>query len=127
MTATENAINWFEIPVSDMDRAKRFYETILDIEMPEETMMGMKMAYFPSDSGNGKVSGSLVQSDDHRPNADGIKIYLNGNPDLAAALSRVPSAGGQVVMPKTKISEEIGYMAFFIDSEGNSMAFHSNH
>jgi predicted enzyme related to lactoylglutathione lyase len=35
-------------------------------------------------------------------------------------------AGGKVTMPKTKISDEIGFMAFFVDSEGNGMALHSN-
>lgn len=126
MTANENALNWFEISVTDISRAKKFYETIFGIEMEEMEMMGMKMANFPGDGSNGKVSGGLVQGPLHQPSADGAKIYLNGNPDLDIALSKVAAAGGKVLMPKTKISEDIGYMAFFTDTEGNTVALHSN-
>ena len=126
MTNKENSLNWFEISVTDMDRAKKFYETIFGIEMPVQEMMGMKMAFFPAEDMNGKVSGGLVQGPMHKPSADGSKIYLNGNPDLSQALSKVEKAGGKVVMPKTKISDEIGHMAFFTDSEGNTVALHSN-
>ena len=89
-------------------------------------MMGMQMAMFPSEDMNGKVSGGLVQGPMHKPNADGAKIYLNGNPDLANALSKIEAAGGKVVMPKTKISDDIGHMAWFVDTEGNTVALHSN-
>lgn len=126
MKGDANALNWFEIPVSDIIRAKKFYETVFDIQMHEEEMMGMKMAFFPSENMNGKVSGGLVQGPMHKPSADGAKVYLNGNPDLSVALSKVEEAGGKVVMSKTKIGDDIGYMAFFIDSEGNSGALHSN-
>ncbi len=126
MTTKENSLNWFEIPAADMARAKKFYETIFDIEMPEQEMMGMKMAFFPYEDMNGKVSGGLVQGPMHKPSADGAKIYLNGNPDLAVVLGKVEAAGGKVLMPKTKISDEIGYMAFFTDTEGNAGALHSN-
>ncbi len=126
MTAKENSLNWFELSVTDINRAKKFYETIFQIEMPVQEMMGMKMAFFPSEDMNGKVSGGLVQGPNHKPSMDGAKIYLNGNPDLANALAKVEAAGGKVLMPKTKISDEIGYMAFFIDTEGNNVALHSN-
>ena len=126
MTAKENSLNWFEIPATDIARAKKFYETIFGIKMDEQEMMGMKMAFFPYEDMNGKVSGGLVQGPMHKPSADGAKIYLNGNPDLAVALGKVEAAGGKVLMPKTKISDEIGYMAFFIDTEGNGVALHSN-
>ncbi|MCW3071248.1 MAG: lactoylglutathione lyase [Bacteroidetes bacterium] len=126
MTSKENALNWFEISVSDIKRAKKFYGTIFGTDMQEQEMMGMKMAFFPAEDMNGKVSGALVESTQHKPSADGAKIYLNGNPDLDNALSKVVAAGGKVVMPKTKISDEIGHMAFFIDTEGNNIGLHSN-
>ena len=126
MTNKENSLNWFEIPAADIKRAKKFYETIFAIEMPEQETMGMKMAFFPSEDMNGKVSGSIVQGPMHKPSTDGAKVYLNGNPDLSDVLSKVEKAGGKVLMPKTKISDEIGFMAFFVDSEGNSAALHSN-
>ena len=126
MTAKDNALNWFEISVNDISRATKFYETIFGIKLQPSEMMGMKMAFFPSEDMNGKVSGGLVQGPMHKPSNDGAKIYLNGNPDLANALSKIEAAGGKVVMPKTKISDDIGFMAFFTDTEGNTVALHSN-
>lgn len=126
MDSNVNALNWFEISVSDMARAKKFYETVFNIKMDESEMMGMKMAFFPSENMNGKVSGGLVQGPMHKPSMDGAKIYFNGNPDLSDALGRVEAAGGKVMMPKTQISPEIGHMAFFTDSEGNAVALHSS-
>lgn len=126
MNANVNALNWFEISVTDIARAKKFYESIFGIQMHQEEMMGMQMAYFPYEDMNGKVAGALVQSENHKPSMDGAKIYLNGNPDLDNALSKVEAAGGQIIMPKTFIADNVGYMAFFIDSEGNNVALHSN-
>ena len=126
MKSTENSLNWFEIPASDINRAKKFYEDVFGIRMDVQEMMGMKMAFFPSEDMNGKVSGGLVQGPSHKPSADGAKVYLNGNPDLANALGRVEAAGGKVLMPKTKITDEIGHMAYFADTEGNAVALHSN-
>jgi len=127
MDKTTNALNWFEIPAVDINRAKKFYDNIFNAEldlMPE--MMGMKMAGFPSEMGSGKASGALVQSDMHKPSMDGAVIYLNANPSIQDVIDRIEPAGGKVVMPKTQISPEIGYMAFFIDSEGNKMALHAS-
>ncbi len=125
MTGKENSLNWFEISVKDIKRSKKFYETIFDIKMETQNMMGMEMAFFPWEQGSGKASGGIAQSQMHKPSADGVKIYLNGNPDLAKILNKVEKAGGKVAMPKTKISDDIGYMAFFIDTEGNSIGLHS--
>jgi uncharacterized protein len=126
MTAQDNSINWFEISVSDIDRAKQFYETIFGIIMDQSVMMGMQMAFFPYNPGSGKLSGALVKSNDHKPSADGVKIYLNGNPDLNVALGKVEAAGGKIILPKTQIDEQVGHMAFFIDTEGNVIGLHSN-
>jgi predicted enzyme related to lactoylglutathione lyase len=126
MDATTNALNWFEISVTDIARAKKFYEEVFSVEMTEMEMMGMKMAMFPTDAMSGKVGGSLVESQYHKPSADGAKIYLNANPDLDVAMGKVEAAGGKVHMPKMKISDDIGYMAFFFDTEGNIVAMHSN-
>lgn len=125
MDGKANCINWFEICVTDINRAIKFYETIFNIKMDVMDMMGMKMAGFPSEPMGGKVGGALVQGPMHKPAMDGTVIYLNGNPDLAVALSKIETAGGKILMPKTKITDEIGYMAFFTDTEGNRMALHS--
>lgn len=125
MDPKANAINWFEICVNDINRAKKFYETVLDIKMEVMDMMGMKMAGFPTDPMSGKVGGAIVQGSMHKPGMDGTVIYLNGNPDLAVALGKIEGAGEKILMPKTQITPEIGYMAFFVDTEGNRMALHS--
>ncbi len=120
-----NALNWFEIPATDINRAKDFYAKSFGVDMGETIeMMGMQMAFFPS--AEGKVSGGLVQSDMHKPSMDGCVVYLNANPSMETVITNITAAGGNVIMPKTHISEDIGYMAFFIDSEGNKMALHSN-
>ena len=125
MEKNGNALNWFEIPALDIVRAVKFYETIFAIEIPPmQEMMGMKMAGFPIEMGTGKVGGALVQSDSHKPSMDGCVIYLNANPGIQEVVDRIEGAGGKVLMPKTQITPEIGFMAFFIDTEGNKMGLH---
>ena len=126
MDINSNSINWFEIPAKDINRAKQFYETIFNIQMSEMTeMMGMKMVGFPGTPGSGKVNGALVQSEVHTPMMDGCVLYLNANPNIQEVIDRIETAGGNVVMPPTQISPDIGYMAFFVDTEGNKMALHA--
>jgi predicted enzyme related to lactoylglutathione lyase len=125
MDKKSNALNWFEIPVADINRAKKFYETIFSVKMMDMgEMMGMKMVGFPAEMGNGKASGGLAQSAMHKPSQDGAVVYLNANPSIQMVIDRIEKAGGKVVMPKTQISPEIGFMSFFIDSEGNKVGLH---
>jgi predicted enzyme related to lactoylglutathione lyase len=124
MSSKTNAINWFEIPVKEIIRAKKFYESIFDIKMEEMEMPGMKYAMFPFEPMSGRVSGGLAQSPMHSPGMTGSIIYLNANPDLQNVLDRIEKAGGKITMPKTSIGEN-GFMAFFVDTEGNIMALHS--
>jgi uncharacterized protein len=125
MSSKTNAINWFEISVTDISRAKNFYETIFEIKMEEMEMPGMKYAMFPFDPMLGKIAGGLAQSPMHKPGSTGSIIYLNANPDLQNVLNRIENAGGKVTMPKTSIGQN-GFMASFTDTEGNIMALHSN-
>jgi len=119
-----NVINWFEIPVADFDRAKKFYSKVMDAEFHQVVeMLGVKMAFFPME-GDG-VGGSICSGEGYKPSADGTLVYFNGGEDLSVPLSRVEAAGGRVLMTKTKISDDIGFMAIFLDSEGNKVAFHS--
>jgi predicted enzyme related to lactoylglutathione lyase len=125
MSSETNALNWFEIPVVDIARAKKFYERIFEIKMEEMEMPGMKYAMFPFDPMKGKIAGGLAQSPMHIPSATGSIIYLNANPDLQNVLDRIEKSGGKNTMPKTAIGPN-GFMAFFTDTEGNTMALHSN-
>jgi len=118
-----HAINWFEIPALDFERAKSFYETVLDIKMITP-FPGMKYAMFPADMQNGEIAGGLVEEAGYEPSQSGALVYLNGGEDLAAPLSRVEAAGGKIAMPKTSLGGN-GFMARFIDTEGNKVALHS--
>jgi len=120
----KNAINWFEIPVKNFDKAKAFYETILGSEFFVMEAMGMKSAFFPADMVNGGIGGCIIQGEGYEPSASGSLIYLNGGEDLSISLTKVQEAGGQVVLPKTAIGEN-GFMAHFIDIEGNKVGLHS--
>jgi uncharacterized protein len=122
----KNAISWFEIPVTDIDRAQKFYEAIFDISMTPLEMPNMKMRMFPLEDMTG-VGGTLIDTAGfHKPSAtDGPLVYLNANPDVQLVLNKVEAAGGKIIIPKTEISPEYGYMAVIIDTEGNRIAFHS--
>jgi len=116
-------INWFEIPAADFERARRFYEAVFAVSLKLEEMSGMNMGVFPY--GGEATGGAIVQGPQMKPAAGGVVIYLNGGDDLALPLSRVAPAGGQVLMPKTLLSAEIGSIALFQDSEGNVIGLHS--
>lgn len=126
MDAKVNTLNWFEIPVTDFDRAKKFYETVFGISMYVMDFGGFKMGMFPSEPGNGKLTGAIVKGEWYKPSQDGTLVYLNANPDLQTALDKIEGAGGKILRPKTQISPEYGNMAMFIDTEGNRLALHSN-
>jgi uncharacterized protein len=125
MDQSSNALNWFEISVSDIERARKFYGAIFATELqPVMEMMGYKMSFFPAPQD--KVGGSLVQHETVKPSMEGTTVYLNANPSINAVMGRIEANGGKVLMPSTQISPEIGYMAVFVDSEGNKMALHAN-
>lgn len=121
----KNAINWFEIPAKDFDRAKSFYEEVLNAKFETQTMedMGMTMAFFPADWENG-TGGGIAFGPGYEPSEKGSVVYLNGGENLSIPLARVEKAGGKVTVPKTSLGPN-GFMAQFIDSEGNRVAFHS--
>ena len=122
-----NAISWFEIPTTDINRAQKFYETIFGISMVPMDFPNIKMRMFPLDNMMTQVGGALVDSGGfHKASAtDGPLIYLNANPDVQNILDRVVAAGGSIMVPKTEISPEYGFMGVFIDTEGNRIGLHS--
>ncbi len=123
----KNAISWFEIPATDINRAQKFYETIFSINMAAIDMPNMKMRMFPLDDPMNGVGGAIVDTGGfHKPSAtDGPLIYLNGNPDLRIILDKVEAAGGKILVPYMEISPEYGDMGVFIDTEGNRIALHN--
>lgn len=125
MDSSTNVLNWFEIPTTDIERAKRFYGAIFEIEMSDFPIGDLKMAMFPYAPGSGKLGGALIQHEMYEPRDNGVLIYLNANPDIQTVIERIEPAGGKIVIPRTQISPDIGYMAVFTDTEGNRIALHA--
>jgi predicted enzyme related to lactoylglutathione lyase len=119
----QNMINWFEIAVTDFERAKKFYETIFGFEMTVTEIQGYKMAFFPNEEGG--VSGAICYGEGYIPSGAGALLYLNANPDVNLLLDKTVQAGGKIIVPKTLIAEDTGYYAFIVDTEGNRIALHS--
>ena len=125
--ALKNAISWFEIPSIDLGRAQKFYETIFNINMIPFDTPNFQMRMFPVEDMMNGIGGAISTAEGfYKPSAtDGPLVYLNANPDVQNVLDKIEAAGGKIVVPKTQISPEFGYMAVFIDSEGNRVALHS--
>jgi predicted enzyme related to lactoylglutathione lyase len=130
-----HAISWFEIPVLDFDRAKKFYETIFatSFQTMQAGQTGPRLALFPVDLSQ-RVGGALACGRGYQPAREiagtgavreGVKVYLSAGPDLGLVLARVEAAGGRVAVPKTQISPEFGFMGAFVDTEGNWVGLHS--
>ena len=127
MEPTHNVIGWIEIPVLDMERAIRFYETLFEFKISRTQFGTLDMGWFPWVENSIGSGGSLVHHTDHyKPSTDGVLIYFTAfSGDINIELSRVEKAGGKVIQGKTIIGEDHGMMAVFIDSEGNRIALHS--
>ena len=119
--ATRTAVTWFEIPATDLQRAKRFYETIFETQLRVEDFGG-PMAIFPYQ--NPGIGGCIFAGGTH-PSPHGTLIYLNAEGRLDRTLELLESAAGRVDTLKTKVSDDIGYVAHFIDSEGNRVGLHA--
>lgn len=130
LSATTNVITWFEIPVLDTARAKKFYETILDIEMRTQRFpeTDEELTFFPSIPGviqasSGRVTGALVKNNRSKPSTEGTTVYLNAYPVIQTVIDKIAAAGGKVIVPRTEIPA--GFIAVFIDTEGNKVAIHA--
>jgi hypothetical protein len=118
-----NIIVWFEIPALDFARAKKFYETILNVNIHEDDMGETKMGFFPAD-GEGP-GGAICCGKDYTPSDKGITVYFNCEEDLQPVQDKIEPAGGKILVPKTIITEEYGYFCLFLDTEGNKTAIWS--
>jgi uncharacterized protein len=119
----DHLLNWIEIPVTNMKRAKSFYCELLNIDAHEMKLGDNDYAMFAvKDKFN---TGCLVKGNAYVPSKDGVVVYLSGGDDLAKVLGRVEKAGGKVLLKKTFLSKEAGHVAYFIDTEGNKIGLHS--
>ncbi len=126
MDLKRNVVGWFEIPVSNMDRAVKFYETVLDLKLERHNLGELDMAWFPSGDLPGSPGTLVYHKEFYKPSSDGVLIYFTSQSgNLNNELNKVEKAGGKILNPKKLIAEDIGYMGLFNDSEGNRIAIHS--
>lgn len=123
-----NVLTWFEIPVSDIDRAKTFYETILDIEMVKRADGNDEAIFFPFNPNvvqatSGRVTGVLSKSERNSPSSNGTVVYINASPNIQNVLDKVEQAGGKIIAPITQIPA--GFITIIIDTEGNRVGLHA--
>ena len=121
----KNAISWFQIPVTDFERAVKFYSDVLSTEFTKTQAMGAKVAIFPHDRETDAVGGALYCGPGFVPGANGPTVLLNAGDDLSIVLSKIETAGGEIIFPKTSINNGAGFIAHFIDTEGNRVGLHS--
>lgn len=123
----KNAIDWFAIPAADFERAVQFYETVLSIKLARSEAGERKFGVFPYDRDSGEhIGGAVVQLGHIQPSDNGTIVYLYAGDDLSVPLSKVVAAGGKLLMPKTQMGDrENGFIAQFLDSEGNRVGIHS--
>lgn len=127
----ENTIVWADIPVSDMDRAIKFYSAVLQQEIKTvEGMDGVALIAPPPGldpsqmQGPMPVSFDLALSENQKPSTEGCTIYLNSGGDPEGMMQRAVDAGGKILMPVTDMGQMVGSIGFFLDSEGNRIGVH---
>ena len=122
MILQPNPVNWFEIPVSDMQRAIKFYEEAFDTKLAPTEVGGKQFAFFPMERGAAGAAGTLIHSPLIVPSHQGTTIYFSVK-TIDAALEQITKAGGKTLFPRRSIGQ-YGFIAQFEDSEGNRVALH---
>lgn len=113
-------VSWFEIPVLNFERAKKFYESILNQPISALDLGDIQMGLMPNNDG------AIVLNKHYEPSKVGVLIYLDANPDLEVVQDRIIESGGEILQPKKMIAPEKGYMCLFLDTEGNRLALISS-
>ena len=124
MPSHANPVNWFEIPVTDLARAKKFYEAVFSVEIAENEMGPNKMGWFPMEMGAAGATGTLIQGEAYKPSHDGTLVYLHVDA-IDPTLELIGKHGGSTLVPRMSIGE-FGFIAHFEDTEGNRVALHEN-
>jgi len=121
----KNPVNYFEIPVTNLNRAVEFYSSVFDFQFEPSILDGNEMAFFPFYDGESGITGALAKGESYLPGKQGVRIYFSSD-NIEETLQKVLLAGGKILYPLTSIGEW-GSVAEFEDSEGNCIALHSNH
>jgi hypothetical protein len=123
MSVPLNPVTWFEIPAANLERARKFYEAVLETKLEVHVMGTVKMAWFPRHPGAPNAMGTLIEAESYVPSHSGTMVYFS-TPDIDAALTRASANGGKTLHPKMSIGQ-YGFVAHFEDTEGNRVALHS--
>ena len=119
-----NPVNWFEIPVNDMGRAKAFYEAIFQFEVTLTEMGNAQMGFFPFKENGLGATGTLIKQESYVPSYDGTMVYFSVK-EINDVIPRIAANGGKVINEKFSIGDH-GFCAHFEDSEGNRVALHQS-
>lgn len=119
MPKKSNPVVYFEIPVTDIDRAIKFYKAVFHFDFTKENIDNNEMALFPFTNDNTGISGALAKGEIYKPTKEGVVIYFTTE-NIDETLQLATSNGGQILYPKT--DNGIGLVAEFEDSEGNRIA-----
>ncbi|WP_025666757.1 VOC family protein [Aquimarina megaterium] len=122
MTKKCNPVVYFEIPVTDIDRAIQFYKSVFNFTFEREIIDKNEMALFPFEEENTGISGALAKGEIYKPTHNGVVIYFNTE-NIDKTLKIAIESGGQMLYPKTS-NGDLGFVAEFEDSEGNRIALH---
>lgn len=121
--ANVNPVGWFDLNVANLDRAKKFYETVFNVKLTDAPLEWGKQSFFPFNPQSPNISGALVEKKEYKPSSNNTVIYFETE-DIIAEEQRIEKAGGKVVQPKMNIGE-FGFISIFIDTEGNTVGLHS--
>jgi len=121
----KNAVTWFEIPSTQLDKAQAFYEAVLECKMRREPMGPSEGAVFPYEREEGVGGALLAGPTALAPASNGTLIYLDASPSLDAALVRAVKAGGKVALPRQALPPGLGFFAHITDLDGNRVGLHA--
>lgn len=139
-----NIISWFEIPVRDFKRALNFYSNALEMDIDVFMFSGIRHGVFRVDPVHPEeITGAIVETQNMPDKVVGPVIFFNANPNMSEILENIKENGGEVILfktlikninsedgkvtvPKTLIDDNVGYYAYFYDTEGNKMGLYSN-
>jgi len=122
----KNAISWFEIPTTQLDRAQAFYESVLGRPMRREPMGPSQGAVFAYDPGQDGTGGALMMGPTApAPATGGTLVYLDASPAIDAAVQRALAAGGQLALPRQALPPGMGFFAHITDLDGNRVGLHA--
>ena len=121
--ANVNPVGWFDINVANLDRAKKFYQSVFNVKLTDAPIEWGKQSFFPFSQESQGISGALVEKADFIPSSNNTVVYFETE-EITAEEQKIEAAGGRIIQPKMNIGE-FGFISIFLDTEGNVVGLHS--